>query len=365
MKIRTAFMARKRTVVVLGVSAVMIAAIACSGGDDGESVGQTPSPTDGPPVVNNIVDVSPDLNTKGAPPADVVIGIPIGTPDVGGAVSIEPALGAPARVIDSLVTGVPAIAPLPVIESRSVGVSSSGFVETSFGFAPSPAPSGSSQQHGIWINGIGSIDVEPDVAILSVGVEARESTVSEAREAAAVALQAVVDAVIAEGVAVDDIKTTSFRISPQVIYREVRDVNGSYSQPQIIGYIVSNQLSVTIRDLDRVGDVVDSAAENAGDLVRINNIQFAVDDTSQYAVQLRQLAAVDARAKAEIYADAMGVQLGSLIFLTETGSSAPRVAFDGDFAVTEAAFAKSAPTPFFGGDSALTSRIQAVFEIIG
>ena len=196
-------------------------------------------------------------------------------------------------------------------------------------------------------------------------MESREATVSEAREAAAVALQAVVDAVIAAGVAVDDIKTTSFQISPQVIYREVHDVNGSYRQPEIIGYFVSNQLSVTIRDLDEVGNVVDSAAENAGDLVRINNIQFAVDDTSQYAVQLRQLAAVDARAKAEIYADAMGVQLGSLIFLTETGSSAPHVAFAGDFVVAAESFARAAPTPFFGGDQALTARIQAVFEIIG
>jgi hypothetical protein len=362
MTIRTMFMARKRTVVVLGISAVMIAAIACSGGDDGEAVDQVPSPTDGP----SVTDVNPDVGLKGAPPVDDVIDTPPGDPSVGIAVGAEPAIGAPAQVIDSVVTGVPAIAPMPVIETREVGFAQSdiGFVETSFGFAPAPA-SDSTQQHGIWINGIGSIDVEPDVAILSVGVEAREATVSVAREAAAVALQAVVDAVIAEGVAVDDIKTTSFRISPQVIYREVRDVNGSYSQPEIVGYIVSNQLSVTIRDLDKVGDVVDSAAENAGDLVRINNIQFAVDDTSQYAVQLRQLAAVDARAKAEIYADAMGVQLGSLIFLTETGSSAPRIAFDGEFAVAEAAFAKSAPTPFFGGDSALTTRIQAVFEIIG
>ncbi len=361
MTIRTVFMARKRTVAVLGVSAVMIAAIACSGGDDGETVGETPSPTDGPSVVNDAVDVEP--------------GLAIGAPDIGVSVGAEPAIGGSAQVIDSVVIGVPAISPMPVIEPAVIGFPQSetrfasgdtGFVETSFGFAPSPAQLfDSAQQHGIWINGIGSIDVEPDVAILSVGVESREATVSEAREAAAVALQAVVDAVIAAGVAVDDIKTTSFRISPQVIYREVRDDSGSYSQPEIIGYIVSNQLSVTIRDLDEVGNVVDSAAANAGDLVRINNIQFAVDDTSQYAVQLRQLAAVDARAKAEIYADAMGVQLGSLIFLTETGSSAPRVAFDGDFAVAEASFAKAAPTPFFGGDTALTARIQAVFEIIG
>ncbi|MCH8224135.1 MAG: SIMPL domain-containing protein, partial [Chloroflexi bacterium] len=237
MTIRTVFMARKRTVAMLGVSAIMIAAIACSGGDDGETVGQTPSPTDGPPVVNNTVDVSPDL------------GIAIGAPDIGGS----------AQVIDSVVIEVPSMSPMlepivigfPQSETRFASPDT-GFVETSFGFIPAPAQSfDSAQQHGIWINGIGSIDVEPDVAILSVGVESREATVSEAREAAAVALQAVVDAVIAQGVAVDDIKTTSFRISPQVIYREVRDVNGSYSQPEIIGYFVSNQLSVTIRDLDR------------------------------------------------------------------------------------------------------------------
>lgn len=357
MTIRTVFMARKRTVAVLGVSAIMIAAIACSGGDDGETVGETPSPTDGPSVVNDAVNVEP--------------GPAIGAPDIGFSARSEPVIGGSAQGIDSVVIEVPSMSPMlePIVigfpQSTPPPASPIG-VETSFGFVPAPAQSfDSAQQHGIWINGIGSIDVEPDVAILSVGVESREATVSEAREAAAVALQAVVDAVIAAGVAVDDIKTTSFQISPQVIYREVHDVNGSYRQPEIIGYFVSNQLSVTIRDLDEVGNVVDSAAENAGDLVRINNIQFAVDDTSQYAVQLRQLAAVDARAKAEIYADAMGVQLGSLIFLTETGSSAPHVAFAGDFVVAAESFARAAPTPFFGGDQALTARIQAVFEIIG
>ncbi len=361
MNLRTRFTAKKRGIVVLGISAIMIAAIACSG-DDGENVGQTPPADDGTPAVTNITD---------GPPVGGNIDIAIGAPDI----FAEPAIGAPSRQIDSLAVEsftVPSIAPQPIIETRAVGASradfgfssSPGFVESSFGFAPSPAI-GSSQQQGIWVDGIGSLDVEPDIATLSVGVESRESTVSAARAAAAEAIQSVVDAVRAEGVAADDIKTTSFFISPQTIYREVRDVNGSYSQPEIIGYIVSNQLSVTIRDLDNVGNVVDSAAEHAGDLVRINNIQFAVDDTSQYAVSLRQLAAVDARAKAEIYAEAMGVQLGSLIFLMETGSSAPRVAFDGDFAVAEASFARSAPTPFFGGDQALTSRIQAVFEIVG
>ncbi len=95
MTIRTVFMARKRTVAMLGVSAIMIAAIACSGGDDDEIVGQTPSPTDGPPVVNDTLGLDPDLNIKGAPPVNDVIDIPIGTPDIGGSEVTENALQIP------------------------------------------------------------------------------------------------------------------------------------------------------------------------------------------------------------------------------------------------------------------------------
>ncbi|MBM3958065.1 MAG: SIMPL domain-containing protein, partial [Gemmatimonadetes bacterium] len=185
------------------------------------------------------------------------------------------------------------------------------------------APSGNSGEAGIWVSGQSSIDVEPDLAIVMLGVEARELTVAEARDAAAGAMTAVREALKGLGVAENDIVTTSFSITPQTVWVEVKDAIGTRGEPRITGYIVSNSLRVKVRNLDEVGEVVDSAAEAGGNLIRVNSISFAVDDPSAYAAQLRQLAAADAKAKAELYATAMGVQLGPLAYLSETGSTAP------------------------------------------
>src|SRR5690606_27829649 len=109
----------------------------------------------------------------------------------------------------------------------------------------------------------------------------------------------------------------SFNIYPQTVW----DENGR--EPRITGYIVSNQVSVTVRDIDLLDEVIDTAAEEGGDLIRVNSVSFTVGDPAQHGAETRQLAAADARAKAQLYADAMGVTLGPLVFLTEIGSSAP------------------------------------------
>ena len=225
------------------------------------------------------------------------------------------------------------------------------------------APGGDSGQAGIWVNGHSMIDVEPDLAILMLGVEARELTVSEARDAAAEAMTALRVALTGLGVAEDDVVTTSFSISPQTVWVEVKDSIGTHGEPRITGYIVSNSLRVKIRNLDDVGNVIDSAADAGGNLVRINSISFTVDDASGFGEQLRQLAAADAKAKAELYAVAMGVQLGPLVYLTEAGSSAPILKVQAA-EMAMAGFDSRASTPISGGDVSLTTDIQAAFSIV-
>jgi len=225
------------------------------------------------------------------------------------------------------------------------------------------APSGDSGQAGIWVNGQSSIDVEPDLAILMLGVESRELTVAEARNAAAEAMTAVRTALTDLGVAEDDIITTSFSISPQTVWVEVKDAIGTHGEPRITGYIVSNSLRVKIRNLDDVGEVVDSSAEAGGNLIRINSISFTVDDASAYAEQLRQFASADAMAKAELYAAAMGVQLGPLVYLSESGSSAP-VLKAPMAEMAYAGFDSREATQITGGDVSLTASIQAAFSIV-
>ena len=236
---------------------------------------------------------------------------------------------------------------------------------SSTGFAPAFQTNGQVQT-GIWVGGYGSLDVEADIADVYLGIESRAATVAEARQAAADAMQRVIDAVKAQGVDDEDIVTTSFSIYPEQTWVEVTDELGRHGEPRIIGYIVSNQVKITVRDIgDPLTNVLDQAVAEGGDLVRVNSVSFGLSNPEEHASQIRQLAAADARAKAELYAAAMEVELGQLIYLAETGASTPVVK---DFAAAERAMAGAdagfAPTPIQPGDVTLSASIQAAFAIV-
>ena len=217
---------------------------------------------------------------------------------------------------------------------------------------------------GVWVTGQASLEIPADIAQVSIGVESRETTVAEARQNAAAAMDSVLAAIRAHGVADDDVVTSYFNIQPQTIWIEVTDSIGRHSEPRIIGYIVNNTVQVTVRDIDNLGDVVDTAATAGGDLIRINSIQFTVDDTSVFGEQIREMAAADALAKADLYARLMGVTLGPVVYLTELGNSVPmaRAAPLAEMAAMDVAFAR---TPISAGDVNLSVSIQVVFAIIG
>ncbi|MCH8910877.1 MAG: SIMPL domain-containing protein [Chloroflexi bacterium] len=217
---------------------------------------------------------------------------------------------------------------------------------------------------GIWVTGQATLEIPADIAQVSIGIESRETTVAEARQNAAAAMDSVLAAIRAHGVADDDVVTSYFNIQPQTTWIEVADSIGRHSEPRITGYIVNNTVQVTVRDIDNLGDVVDTAATAGGDLIRINSIQFTVDDTSAFGEQIREMAAADALAKADLYARVMGVTLGPVVYLTELGNSVPmaRAAPLAVMAEMDVAFAR---TPISAGDVNLSVSVQVVFAIVG
>ncbi|HIF13660.1 MAG TPA: DUF541 domain-containing protein [Dehalococcoidia bacterium] len=225
--------------------------------------------------------------------------------------------------------------------------------------------SGGFQQVGISTSGRGTVAVDPNIATLSLMVEARATTVSDARQVAAETMDSARSALTGAGVAEDDIITRNFNIQPQSTYVERDSALGKYGEYVIIGYIVSNSAEVTIRDLGEVGNVIDQVSEAAGDEVRINGISFGLDNPALYAAAARDLAARDAHDKAELYAGILGVELGPVVYLEETGGTSPAPIF----AAAEAAFsgdqARSfAPTQISSGDVDVTASVSAVFAIV-
>ena len=231
------------------------------------------------------------------------------------------------------------------------------------------------QQAGIWVTGQGTVSLEPDLAILTLGVEAGGATVLEASGKAAEAMAAVVAALKARGVQDKDIRTSYYNIQPKYTYREVTrcpepkpdapvlEEKGCYTDREQVlsGYRATNQVSVKVRDLDSVGVVIDEVATAGGDYTRINGISFTVEDDSAARVEAREKAVKDAVAKAEQLAELTGVKVGKLIYISESGGVYPKDVYRGGF--EEYAVSSAPPTPISGGEMDVTANVQAVFGI--
>ena len=276
----------------------------------------------------------------------------------------SPNIGAPAGVVDG--TGPSSVSGGGIVASRydapvTEPVSSYG-VPILYGSQTSAVNTANS---GIWVTGQATLEIPADIAQVSIGVESREVNVADARQKAAEAMDNVLAAITELGIDGDDVVTSYFNIQPQTIWVEVSDSLGRHSEPRITGYIVNNTVQVTVRDIDVLGTVIDTAAATGGDLIRINSIQFTVGDSSVYGEQIRQLAAADALAKADLYARVMGVTLGPLVYLTELGSSVP-MAKASPVAMEVAAQDIGFPrTPISAGDVNLSVTVQVVFAIAG
>jgi len=173
------------------------------------------------------------------------------------------------------------------------------------------ADTGNSPQRGIWVSGQGRVPVTPDIAVLMLGAEAETDTIAEARGKAAEAMEAIMAALQDNGVAEKDIRTFHFSISQTWKWDHVT------GEEVVTGFRVSNMVSATIRELDKVGLIIDAVAAAGGDLTRIHGVSFTVEDPTAYQKQARAKAFADAKAKAEQLAELAGVTLGKATYITE------------------------------------------------
>ncbi len=222
---------------------------------------------------------------------------------------------------------------------------------------------------GISVTGSGKASAAPDLAVLSLGVEAFAASVAEARDQAAGAMDQVVNLLLASGIAEKDIQTRHFNISPRYTSREITRCLGADQtdcfkdrERIITGYQVTNQLSVQVRDLDEVGTLIDQVTAAGGDLIRFQGVSFSIEDTKALEIEAREAAAADLMAKATQIADLTGVALGKPVFIAEVSRSAPKTLamasaqrFDGIAAAVE--------TPILTGELDVVITLQARYAI--
>ena len=212
-----------------------------------------------------------------------------------------------------------------------------------------PATGTEPAAHTITVLASGKVTVVPDVARVNLGVTITKPTVKAVREAGAKSMTDIIAALKALGIADADIKTTNLSLYPQY---------GSGSTPKIVGYQISEQIQVTVRDLDKAGDVVDTAtAKGATD---VNGIAFEVADPVKAQNDARAAAVAAARASAAAMATAGKVSLGAVISITD--STPPSPIFYG-YGASKAAPSADTATPVQPGTQDLSAMVTVVFEI--
>ena len=230
--------------------------------------------------------------------------------------------------------------------------------------------------HGIWVSGNGKASGAPDIAVVSLGVESVEDTAAEARARAAAAMNRVKKVLTDAGIASADIQTRYFSISPRYQGVEVErcdEAEGEQEGPtkkscytvwesRLIGYEVSNQASVKIRNLSNVGTIIDQATEAAGDLVRINGINFNIENPQPLQDEARADAVADMKRKAEMLAELAGVKLGRLVYLNEGAAYVPPQPLYAR-GMADAFAMEDAATVISGGELEFSATVQGVFLI--
>ncbi|MXY36410.1 MAG: DUF541 domain-containing protein [Dehalococcoidia bacterium] len=211
---------------------------------------------------------------------------------------------------------------------------------------------GIDDSRSISVTGTGEVRAEPDIATVNTGVEVRADTVAAARAGAAEASNAIIATLRAHGVEEGDVRTVDFYVYPEYHYRD--------ETPRVTGYVFSNTVQVTVRDVEGIGELIDAIAVAGGDAVRFGGISFAHADPGALAEEARELAIADARAKAEQLAELTGVTLGSIITVVETSWAAPLVGLGprAEFAADDSFGASIQP-----GTSAVVVTVQAAWEI--
>jgi uncharacterized protein YggE len=206
----------------------------------------------------------------------------------------------------------------------------------------------------ITVIGEGKVSVEPDIARVTIGVETVKESVQEASAENKVTVEAVLDALRAQGIAEEDIQTTGFNI-----FAERYGPEGPLADSDV-RYRVSNNVTVVIRDLDTVGEVLDAAVEAGAN--NIYGIEFALDDPSQPEPDAREMAVADAESKADELAGLMGLTKGRVVSISEVIGMGGGY-YSNNFAQQARGMGGGGGAPIAPGQIDLIMQLQIVYAI--
>jgi uncharacterized protein YggE len=201
----------------------------------------------------------------------------------------------------------------------------------------------------ISVSGEATVSVAPDLAQIDAGVANDAKTAKEASDANNGAMGKVLLALKGAGIAEKDYQTSRLSLQPQ--YGQ----NKSTGASPVVGFRASNRVTVKIRDVTKVAGIIDTlVGAGAND---IGNISFEVTQASKLLDDAREQAVADARRKAEIYAKATGVTLGTPLSVSEGGGPVPL------FKARMATAPMAAPAAVAPGEETLSVTVNVSWAI--
>ena len=208
-------------------------------------------------------------------------------------------------------------------------------------------------QPSLNLSATGEVKVAPDMATITFGVVTEAATAQEAMALNATQMTRVAAALRRAGIAERDIQTSGLNLQAQYDYVQ-------NEPPKLRGYQATNRVTVNINDLTKVGTTADAVV--AAGVNQIDGISFGLKDPKTAEDQARRLAVQALQAKARLYAEALGVQLGGIRSLNEGGGYTPQPPMP-VFAMARMSSAGADSTPVSAGELSVKIEITGVYDI--
>lgn len=203
----------------------------------------------------------------------------------------------------------------------------------------------------IAVEGIGRVTAVPDIAVVRLGVQREARDAGAAMAEASSAMAEMLAGIAQAGITPEDIQTDRIGLDPS--WRHMQDG----SPPRIAGYVATNSLRVTVRDMDGVGALLDAVVSDGANTM--GGLTFEVSDLSALEDEARAKAVEDAQRKAAILAGAAGAELGHVISISEGALQG------GPVPMFETALAERSQVPVAAGQMDVAVTIRAVFALGG
>lgn len=217
-------------------------------------------------------------------------------------------------------------------------------------------PTAAEEKRVVSVSATGTVEADPDNAVYSTGVVTEAPTAREALDANSKKMANVIDGLKGLGIAARDIQTRNFNIQPRYANSKSGSASRGDGTPTINGYQVTNAVRIVVRDLKRLGEVMDQAVSLGAN--QAGGIQFMVSKAETLLDKARKAAMDNALRRAKLYAEAAGAEVGKVLSISEQSQGAqPR-----PMLYARAAMAAEA-VPVESGTETLSAVVHVTYEL--